>query len=112
MFNEELKQILVKKEITTKDKIIFRVILDILNAIFTDEHHVSILKVGYKIDEHQQIWFPNIVLDRKKELAIKNGYAIYLSEDWNYIYQYMVKSRILCKFIFTEQYFSYQINLV
>ncbi|WP_308150107.1 hypothetical protein [Spiroplasma sp. AdecLV25b] len=23
-----------------------------------------------------------------------------------------VKSRILCKFIFTEQYFSYQINLV
>ncbi len=31
----------------------------------------------------------------------------------NYIQLYiLVKSQILCKFIFTEQYFSYQINLV
>ncbi|WP_308150125.1 Holliday junction resolvase RecU [Spiroplasma sp. AdecLV25b] len=37
---------------------------------------------------------------------------IYFWQYDEYFLVFWVKSRILCKFIFTEQYFSYQINLV
>lgn len=82
-----LAKILKEKEITINDKIIFRTIFDVLSALFTDENHVSILTGDYQINDYQKVWFPNIAPDNKKELNIKNGYANYMSKDWNYIYQ-------------------------
>ncbi|MBE4704000.1 hypothetical protein [Spiroplasma platyhelix] len=88
MNNEVLQKILAKKEITITDKIIFRTIFDVLSALFTDENHISSLKSGYKINDQQQIWFPNITPDHQKELNIKKGYANYMSKNWDYIYQF------------------------
>jgi len=55
MSNEVLTKILTKKAITLNDPIKFRTIFDVLSSLFTDENHVSLLKVGYKINDQQQI---------------------------------------------------------
>lgn len=88
MNNEVLAQILAKKEITINDDIKFRVILDVLSSLFTDENHISILEIGYRINDSEQIWFPNIIPNNKKAAAIKDGYGNFLSEDGNYLYQF------------------------
>lgn len=89
MNNENVwKEILAKKEITTKDRILFRTIQDVLSSVFTDENHISLIKVGYTITDQLHIWFPNIIPSDKKNQAIENGYAIYMAEDWNTIYKY------------------------
>lgn len=88
MTNETLQKILQQKEITTDDKIIFRTIFDVLSILFTDENHLSALTSGYNINHYQQVWFPNIVSLAQKTLAIKKGYANYMSDDWNYIYYF------------------------
>lgn len=88
MNDKVLEKILKQKEITINDKIIFRTIFDVLSSLFTDENNISILKIGYKINDQQEIWFPNIIPDNKKEEHIKSGYANYMSKDWNYIYQF------------------------
>ncbi|WP_241525447.1 hypothetical protein [Spiroplasma endosymbiont of Megaselia nigra] len=77
-----------KKEITTDDKIIFRTIFDVLSTLFTDENQLSTLTSCYNINHYQQVWFPNIVSLTPKALAIKKGYANYMSDDWNYIYYF------------------------
>ncbi|ELL44445.1 hypothetical protein [Spiroplasma melliferum] len=88
MPNETLQKILQQKEITTDDQIIFRTIFDVLSTLFTDENHLSTLTSGYNINHYQQVWFPNIVPLQQKELAIKKGYANYMSDDWTYIYYF------------------------
>jgi len=55
MSNEVLTKILTKKAITLNDPIKFRTIFDVLSSLFTDENHISLLKVGYKINDQQQI---------------------------------------------------------
>lgn len=60
MPNETLQKILQQREIKTTDDIIFRTIFDVLSALFTDENHLSTLKSGYTINDHQQVWLVNI----------------------------------------------------
>lgn len=55
MPNETLQKILQQREIKTTDDIIFRTIFDVLSALFTDENHLSTLKSGYTINDHQQV---------------------------------------------------------
>lgn len=88
MKNEVLKTILFKKEITIKDRILFKTIFEVLSTLFTNEDGVSILKSGYKINDYQQVWFLTISPNSEKEEVIKTGYANFLSEDWNVIYQF------------------------
>ncbi len=88
MNNEVLKTILFKKEITIKDRILFKTIFEVLSTLFTNEDGVSILKIGYKINDYQQVWFLTISPNSEKEEVIKTGYANFLSEDWNVIYQF------------------------
>ncbi len=45
MENETLQKILQQREIKTTDDIIFRTIFDVLSALFTDENHLSTLRV-------------------------------------------------------------------
>ncbi len=112
MSNEVLSKILAKKEITINDHIIFRTIFDVLSSIFTDENHISLLKVGYKINDQQQIWFPNITPNNKKETAIKNGYGNFLSDDWNYIYQFDSTKPIARRKALAEKYHKNKMQFV
>ncbi len=75
MKNEVLKTILFKKEITIKDRILFKTIFEVLSTLFTNEDGVSILKSGYKINDYQQVWFLTISSNSEKEEVIKTGYA-------------------------------------
>lgn len=56
--------------------------------MFIDSNKKSILKVGYKIDDQQHIWFSNIILNDKKQQAIDKGYGNFISGDWSYLYQF------------------------
>lgn len=88
MGNETLQKILQKREIKTTDDIIFRTIFDVLSALFTDENHLSTLRSGYTINDHQQVWFPNITLPQRLAIEIKKGYANYMAPDGQYLYQF------------------------
>ncbi|GAA6238116.1 MAG: hypothetical protein SPLM_02380 [Spiroplasma phoeniceum] len=59
-----------------------------MSTLFTDENQLSTLTSGYNINHYQQVLFPNIVSLTQKALAIKKGYANYMSDDWNYIYYF------------------------
>ncbi|MDQ7982631.1 MAG: hypothetical protein REH79_00220 [Spiroplasma sp.] len=90
MTNEVLTKIRAKKAITIKDHIKFRTIFDVLSALFTDENQISTLHHGYKLNDHQQIWFPNIIPNDKKQITIKskNGYGNFMSNNWDLIEQF------------------------
>lgn len=88
MNNEVLKTILLKIEITMKDRILFKTIFEVLSTLFTNEDGVSILKNSYRINDYQQVWFLTINPNNEKEEAVKTGYANFLSEDWNFVYQF------------------------
>ncbi|ASZ09145.1 hypothetical protein CK556_02085 [Mesoplasma chauliocola] len=91
---EVLNSILESKKIRTKDRIKFNKIIDVLNSLFIDQNKQSILKVGYKINDKRQVWFPNITLDVKKSEAIKEGYGNFISENWDLIYQFNAQKDI------------------
>lgn len=111
--NDVLKKILTKKEITIKDKIKFRTIFDVISAIFTDENHVSTLKGHYMINETQQVWFPNITIPNKVAIQIeKEGYANYLSEKWDQVFQFTNTKDIAIRKKQAQWYHDNKIELV
>lgn len=112
MTNEVLAKILTKKEITINDHIKFRTIFDVLSSLFTNKNHISLLEVGYKINAQQQLWFPNITPNNKKTAAIKNGYGNFISDDWNYIYQFDSTKSIEKRNTLGEKYRKNQIQFV
>ncbi|WP_338965376.1 hypothetical protein [Spiroplasma endosymbiont of Sarcophaga carnaria] len=88
MPNETLQKILQQREIKTTDDIIFRTIFDVLSALFTDENHLSTLKSGYTINDHQQVWLVNIPPPHRLAGGIEKGYANYIAPDGTYLYQF------------------------
>lgn len=112
MNNEILNQILIKKEITINDRIKFRTIFDVISALFTDENHVSSLKGNYMINNQQHVWFPNIIPEKQKEIETKKGYANYMSEDWNTIFQFTETKEIEKRQKRAEKYIENKIQFV
>lgn len=88
MRNKILQKILQQKEIKTTDDIIFRTIFDVLSALFTDENYLSTLKSGYTINDHQQVWVPNITPPHRLAGEIEKGYANYIAPNGEYLYQF------------------------
>ncbi|WP_041614560.1 hypothetical protein [Spiroplasma syrphidicola] len=107
-----LQAILAKKEITTKDKIVFKLINSVLTTLFIDENRQSLLQVGYKINEQEYLWFPNLSLDNKKEQNINDGYANYLSSDGNFLYQFTATTAIDKRKSQGEKYLQNKIHFV
>ncbi|AXK50791.1 hypothetical protein [Spiroplasma alleghenense] len=88
MSNSLIHEIKNRKYITTQDNIVFRTILDVVSSVFTDENKISYITGNYKISENEQVWFPNFVTEKKKELEIEKGYAIYPNKALDTIYKF------------------------
>ncbi|QHX35695.1 hypothetical protein STIUS_v1c01400 [Spiroplasma sp. TIUS-1] len=107
--SNSIKEIKDKKEISVDDNVQYRVIADIVSALFSDENGISKLTGTYKIDSEYKIWFVNLSNKQKKEKDIKSGYSIYLEENDDNIYHYNTTQNIKKT---TDKYIEENIKLV
>ncbi|WP_338983776.1 hypothetical protein [Spiroplasma endosymbiont of Othius punctulatus] len=92
--SSSIKEIKQKKEISTSDTVTYRVIADIVSALFSDENGISTLTGTYKVDANHKIWFVNLSNAQKKEKDIQSGYSIYVEKDDTNVYHHNVTQDI------------------
>ncbi|QEH61396.1 hypothetical protein SCHIN_v1c01980 [Spiroplasma chinense] len=86
--SKTLGEVIEKQLLSSNDEICFPKIADIISQLFTDKNGISMMKVGYRINEDYQILCLNLEKNMDIEIWKESGYYNWVSNDGKTIHRY------------------------